>query len=99
LGEGEHEVGRYALSIERREEHLGHAVVEDVFADDRAALLRVEGGGVVLEVLDQEVGIVSGVELLRLTLVEQLTAIHRRPPKRARRGPGYAAGGAPGQRG
>src|SRR5207247_4748294 len=66
---------------------------------DRAALLGVEGGGVVLEVLDQEVGVGSGVDLLRLALVEQLTAIHRRPPGPARRGPGYAAGGAPCQRG
>src|SRR5437667_3334808 len=99
LGEAAHEVGRHALLLEEAEEDLGHAVVEDALVDDRAALLRVEGGGVVLEVLDEEVGIGSGVELLRLALVEQLTAIHRRPPRRARRGPGYAAGGAPCQRG
>src|SRR2546422_1985224 len=99
LGEAAHEVGRHALLLEEAGEDLGHAVVEDALVDDRAALLRVEGGGVVLEVLDEEVGIGSGVELLRLALVEQLTAIHRRPPRRARREPGYAAGGAPCQRG
>src|SRR5437667_3130518 len=99
LGEPADEMGLHALLLEEAEEDLGHAVVEDALVHDRAALLGVEGGGVVLEVLDQEVGVGSGVDLLRLALVEQLTAIHRRPPGPARRGPGYAAGGAPCQRG
>ena len=45
--------------------------------DDRAALLGVERGGVVLEVLDQEVGIGGAIDLLGLALVEQLTPLHR----------------------
>jgi hypothetical protein len=45
------EVGRHADRLSAREDVLGDAVVEHALAADRAALLRVERGRVVLEIL------------------------------------------------
>src|SRR6185437_4330861 len=60
---------------------LGHDVLADPVVDHPLALEHrllggVEGGGVVLEVLDQGAGLGTFVEDLRLALVDLLTAGH-----------------------
>ena len=55
---------------------LGNAVVDDPLAADRAALLRVERGRVVLEILDQGSGLGTLVEDLGLALVDLAAASH-----------------------
>ena len=53
------------------------AVVEHALAVDRAALLRVEGGGVVLEILDQRAGLGTLVEDLGLAFVDLAATGHK----------------------
>src|SRR5262249_21461870 len=59
---------------------LGGAVVEDALSFDHLVLLRIEGGGVVLEVLNQRAGLGALVEDLRLALVDAAAAAHRDVP-------------------
>ena len=49
---------------------FGDAVVEDALALDRVVLLVVEGGGVVLEILDERAGLGALVEDLGLAFVD-----------------------------
>ncbi len=70
--EAAHEVSRDAVALEQREEQLRHAVVHHTLVLDRAALLGVERGRVVLEVGDYEVGVGGRVELFRLALVKHV---------------------------
>ena len=71
------EVGRDADRLERGEDMLGDAVVEHALAVDRAALLRVEGGRVVLEILDQRAGLGTLVEDLGLAFVDLAATGHK----------------------
>jgi len=59
---------------------FGDPVVEDALAFDDLMLLCVEGGRVVLEVLDQRSGLRSFLEDLRLAFVDAATAAHRSVP-------------------
>ena len=64
------------IVCERGEDMLGDAVVEHALAADRAALLRVEGGRVVLEILDQRARLGTLVEDLGLAFVDLAAAGH-----------------------
>src|SRR5205085_1807061 len=59
-------------------------VVDDALALQHGLLGRVEGGGVVLEVLDQGAGLGPLVEDLGLALVDLLTAGHSLKPSPGR---------------
>jgi hypothetical protein len=59
---------------------FGDPVVEDALAFDDLMLLCVEGGRVVLEVLDQRSGLRSFIEDLRLAFIDAATAAHRNVP-------------------
>jgi hypothetical protein len=74
------EVGRHADVVEVLEDVLGDPVVEDPLAFDDLVLLCIEGGRVVLEVLDQRSRFRSFVEDLRLAFVDAATAAHRGVP-------------------
>jgi hypothetical protein len=62
------------------EDVFGNAVVEDAFALDDIVFLRIEGGRVILEVLDQRSGLGAFVEDLALAFIDAATAAHRRVP-------------------
>ena len=64
------------IACERGEDVLGDAVVDDALAADRAALLRVERGGVVLEILDERARLRTLVEDLGLALINLAAASH-----------------------
>ena len=74
------EVGRHADMAEQREDMLGDPVVEHALAADRALLLGVEGGRVVLEILDQRAGFGTLVEDLGLAFVDLAAASHAHNP-------------------
>ena len=57
---------------------LGDAVVDDALAADRAALLRVERSGVVLEILDERARLWTLVEDLGFALIDLAAAGHGR---------------------
>ena len=63
-------MGRDADRAEPQHQILGDPVVEHALAGDHALLLVVEGGRVVLEVLDQGAGLRSLEEDLGLALVD-----------------------------
>src|SRR5262245_47836302 len=73
-------MGRDPDVVEVLEDVLGDPIVEDALAFDDLVLLRIEGGRVVLEVLDQRTGLRSFVENLRLALIDATTAAHRSVP-------------------
>src|SRR5262249_52334544 len=62
------------------EDVLGDAVVEYALAFDHLVLLGIEGGGIVLEMLNQCSGLRSFIEDLRLALIDAATAAHRSVP-------------------
>src|SRR5689334_23617036 len=62
------------------EDVLGDAIVEHALAFDHLVLLGIEGGGIVLEVLNQCSGLGSFIQNLRLALVDTATAAHRCVP-------------------
>src|SRR3954467_7614601 len=68
---------RYADCLERCKDMLRDSVVDHALAADRAALLRVERGRIVLEILDQGAGLRTLVEDLGLTLINLAAADHR----------------------
>src|SRR5262249_20025710 len=74
------EVRRHADIVEMLEDVLGDAVVEHALAFDHLMLLGIEGGGIVLEVLDQCSRLRSFIEDLRLALADAATAAHRCVP-------------------
>ena len=87
------EVRRHADLAEQREDMLGNAVVEHALAVDRALLLGVERGRVVLEILDQRAGLGTLVEDLGLAFVDLAAAGHAgNTPEMS--GPGGAGGRA-----
>jgi uncharacterized protein YebE (UPF0316 family) len=55
-------------------------VVEHALAVDHFMLLGIEGGRVILEVLDERSGFRSLIEDLRLALIDATATIHRRVP-------------------
>jgi hypothetical protein len=59
---------------------LGDAIVEDALALDHLMLFGIEGGRVVLEVLDQRSRLRSFIKDLRLAFVDAATAAHGRVP-------------------
>ena len=73
-------VRRHADVVEVLEDVFGDAVVEDALAFDHLVLLGVEGGRVVLEVLDQRSRLRPFVEDLGLAFVDAATAAHRGVP-------------------
>jgi hypothetical protein len=60
----------------RSEDMLGDAVVEDALARNRPTLLGVEGGRIVLEILDQRARLGTLVEDLGLALVNLAAPSH-----------------------
>ena len=64
------EVGRNADFRQTRHEVFGNAVVQHSLAGDHAALLIVEGGGIVFEVLHQSARLRSFEQNLCLALVD-----------------------------
>jgi hypothetical protein len=56
------------------------AIVENAFAFDHLVLLGVEGGRVVLEMLDQSARLRPFIQDLRLAFVNAATAAHRSVP-------------------
>ena len=71
LAELPDEVGGDAGCLQLGHEAVGHLVVDDALAGDGALLGAVEGGGVVLVVHDDQSGVVGGVDLFGLALIEQ----------------------------
>src|SRR5580704_11636417 len=74
------EMGRHADVVQMLEDVFGDAVVEDALALDHLVLLRIEGGRVVLEVLDQGSGLGSLIEDFRLAFVDAASAAHGSVP-------------------
>ena len=74
------EMRRHADVVEVLEHVFGDAVVEDALAFDHLVLLGIEGGGVVLEMLDQRSRLRSFIEDLRLAFIDAAAAAHRSVP-------------------
>ena len=74
------EVGRHADMVEHGEDMLGDTVVQHALAVDRALLLGIERGGVVLEILDQRAGLGALVQDLGLAFVDLAAASHAAVP-------------------
>ena len=70
------EMRRHADLAELLEQIFGDAVVEDAFALDLVVLLVVEGGGVVLEMLDERTWLGALIEDLGLAFVNFPPAVH-----------------------
>ena len=66
----------HADLAELLEQILGDAVVEDALALDLVVLLVVEGGGVVLEMLNERAGLRPLVQDLGLAFVDAPAAVH-----------------------
>jgi hypothetical protein len=64
--------------VEAVEDILADAVVDHALALDRALLLRVEGGGVILEILDQRAWFGPFIENFGLAFVDLTAARHER---------------------
>ena len=67
---------RHADLSELLEQIFGDAVVEDAFALDLVVLLVVEGGGVILEMLDERPRLRAFIEDLGLAFVNAPPAVH-----------------------
>ena len=65
---------------EQGEDMFRNTVIEHALAADRALLLRVERGGVVLEILDQRAGLGALVQDLGLAFVDLAAASHAAVP-------------------
>ena len=74
--EAAHEMRRDADLGELHHQEFADAVVEHALAGDRAALLVVEGGGVVLEILDERAGLGAFEQHLGLAFVDLLASRH-----------------------
>src|SRR5690606_36028879 len=74
-----HEVGRDANFAKPRHDILGYAVVQHPLAGDDAALLVIEGGRVVLEILDQRSRLRPLEENLGLAFIDLPAPGHRSP--------------------
>src|SRR3990172_3892529 len=73
-------MGRDAHLVEVIEDVLGNAVVEHALAVNDFVLLLVEGGGVVLEELNQRSGLRPLVEDLGLAFIDAPTTVHGHIP-------------------
>src|SRR5689334_4827225 len=71
---------RHADVVEMLEHILGDTIVEHALAFDHLMLLGVEGGGVVLEMLNQRSRLGSLIEDLRLAFIDSATTAHRGVP-------------------
>jgi hypothetical protein len=69
-------MGRHADRVQLRHQVFADAVVEHALAVERRFLGRVEGGGVVLEILDERSGLGPLIEDLGLALVNLAAAFH-----------------------
>ena len=67
---------RHADLPELLEQILGDAVIEHALPFDLVVLLVVEGGGVVLEVLDEGARLGSFIQDLGFAFVDAPTAVH-----------------------
>ena len=74
------EMRRHADVVEVLEDVFRDPVVEHALAFDDLVLLGVEGGGVVLEMLDQRAGLRAFIEDLRLAFINAAAAAHRDVP-------------------
>ena len=74
------EVRRHADLVQVLEHVLRDAIVQHALTFDHLMLLGIEGGRVVLEVLDQGARLGSFVENLRLAFIDTATAAHRDVP-------------------
>ena len=73
-------MGRNADVVQMLEDVFGNAVVEHALAFDHLVLFGVEGGGVVLEILDQRSRLRAFIEDLGLAFINAAAAAHRRVP-------------------
>ena len=73
-------MGRDADIVQVLEDVLGDPVVEHALAVDHLMLLGVEGGGIILEVLDERAGLRTLIEDLGLAFIDASAAVHRRVP-------------------
>ena len=69
-------VGGNALLFQVGHQAVGHLVVDDALALDGAFFQAVEGGGVVLVLHDQLLGIRGGEDLFGLAFVQLLQLLH-----------------------
>src|SRR6185369_2297489 len=74
------EVRRHADVVQALKQIFGNAVVEDALALDHLMLFGIEGGRVVLEVLNQSARLRALIEDLRLAFIDAATAAHRSVP-------------------
>ena len=74
------EMGRHPNIVEMLEYVLRDTIIEDPLALDNLVLFRIEGGRVVLEMLDQRSGLGSFVKDLGLAFVNATAAAHRSVP-------------------
>src|SRR5262245_9692350 len=74
------EMRRHADVVEVLKHVFRNPVVEDPLALDHLMLLRIEGGRVILEVLDQSSRLGPLIEDLGLAFIDAATAVHRRVP-------------------
>src|SRR5229473_2357239 len=74
------EMGRHADVVEVLEQVLRDAVVEHALAFDHLMLFRIEGGRIVLEMLDQRSRLGALIEDLRLAFIDAAAAAHRDIP-------------------
>src|SRR5579872_7164196 len=74
------EMGRNADIVEILKEILRNSVIQNAFPIDDLMLLRVKGGGVVLEMLDQRSRLGALIEDLGLAFINAATAVHGDQP-------------------
>src|ERR1700674_916005 len=74
------EMGGHADVVEVLEQVLGDPVVEHALAFDHLMLFRIEGGRIVLEMLDQRSRLGALIEDLRLAFIDAAAAAHRGVP-------------------
>ncbi len=75
------EMGGHADLVEAGHDVFGDAVVQHPLALEHVLFLGVEGGRVVLEVLNQRAGLRTLVQDLRLAFVDQSASRHEKPRK------------------
>ena len=90
--EATHEMVRNADLGQLDHQKLADPVVQHPFAGDDPGLFVVEGGGVVLEILDERAGLGSFVKDLRLALVKLASSGHRMILRRHRAMPAALPG-------
>ena len=76
VGQLFHIVGGYALGLQPAHEIVGHAVIDGALAGDGALLQAVKRSGVVLVGDDDHIGVLGGIDLLGLALVQLLQFVH-----------------------